>query len=245
MTEPKKGSAGGKVMAERQREEAFKKYYNKPNYCKECGLVIPINGNKKGAAAVAKRKMFCNQSCSAKFHNRGKRKGNIEYTYDEFGTCEVCGLQTANKKKGKNSFVVRKRCDICRNLRSLLCLLPTPGDSSKYNINSIAKPPKRSKSVKFDKRVTKGEYFTMYEYYSARSTIAKKARRIYTLSNKPRECLVCGYNLHVEVCHIKSVMEFEDTTLIDEINNIDNLVALCRNHHWELDRGIINLIDYL
>ena len=27
--------------------------------------------------------------------------------------------------------------------------------------------------------------------------------------------------------------------LLTEINNIDNLVALCKTHHWELDNGYL------
>jgi predicted restriction endonuclease len=54
-------------------------------------------------------------------------------------------------------------------------------------------------------------------------------------------CEVCGYNTHVEVCHIKSVSSFSDDTLITEINSIDNLVGLCPNHHWEFDNGKIKL----
>lgn len=26
-------------------------------------------------------------------------------------------------------------------------------------------------------------------------------------------------------------------SILSTINNISNLIALCRNHHWELDRG--------
>ena len=54
-------------------------------------------------------------------------------------------------------------------------------------------------------------------------------------SGKPLVCKLCNYEKHVEICHRKSVSDFSDETTVSEINHIDNLVALCPNHHWELD----------
>lgn len=45
------------------------------------------------------------------------------------------------------------------------------------------------------------------------------------------KCKICGYNKHIEVAHIKAVSEFSDSTLISEINDINNLIGLCPNHH--------------
>lgn len=54
-------------------------------------------------------------------------------------------------------------------------------------------------------------------------------------------CKNCGYKLHVELCHIKPLSEFRDDSKITEINNAENVVQLCRNCHWELDHGYLNL----
>jgi len=37
------------------------------------------------------------------------------------------------------------------------------------------------------------------------------------------------------------VSDFPDAALIAEINDIANLVALCPNHHWEFDHGVLTL----
>ena len=76
--------------------------------------------------------------------------------------------------------------------------------------------------------------------YQKNSRIRNLARRIYKSSDKPQCCMICGYNKHFEVCHIKSISSFPNTATISEINHIDNLIALCPNHHWELDHS--NLI---
>lgn len=76
-------------------------------------------------------------------------------------------------------------------------------------------------------------------WWKARIPIARKARKIYNSSDKPKQCMMCGYNLHYEVCHIKPVSDFEETTTVKEINDLDNLIAFCRNCHWEYDNGLL------
>jgi hypothetical protein len=77
--------------------------------------------------------------------------------------------------------------------------------------------------------------------YQKNSRVRNLSRKIYKLSNRPQCCTVCGYDTHFEVCHIKPISSFPKTTPVSEINHIDNLVALCPNHHWELDNAILIL----
>lgn len=49
------------------------------------------------------------------------------------------------------------------------------------------------------------------------------------------KCSKCGYDKHVEICHIKPIHTFSEDTLLTEINDVSNLIALCPNCHWELD----------
>ena len=94
--------------------------------------------------------------------------------------------------------------------------------------------------------LTKGELFeNRINYQSARSDIRRHAQKIFENSDKEKYCKICGYDKHYEVAHIKAVSEFNDDVLILEINDIDNLVALCPNHHWEYDNGLLNLENYL
>lgn len=55
--------------------------------------------------------------------------------------------------------------------------------------------------------------------------------------HKPKICGKCGYDKHVEACHLKPIKSFPLNTLVSEINSITNLEWLCPNHHWELDHG--------
>ena len=103
----------------------------------------------------------------------------------------------------------------------------------KSSKNSSPKPKQNKTYKQFKDRYT--------DWWNSRVPIAKHARRVYNKSDKPKECLVCGYNTHIQVCHIKAVADFNENTLIKEIHSWDNLVALCPNHHWEYDHGLITI----
>lgn len=77
--------------------------------------------------------------------------------------------------------------------------------------------------------------------YQRNAKIRSAARRIYKRSSKSKVCAVCGYDKHYEVCHIKGINTFDDKTPISVVNSLDNLIALCPNHHWELDKGLIEV----
>lgn len=89
---------------------------------------------------------------------------------------------------------------------------------------------------------TKGELFSSRKnYQSYRSAIRKHAELTYLKSCKVKKCAICGYDKHIEIAHIKSVSKFDDSATIAEINSIENLIALCPNHHWEYDSGILKI----
>lgn len=90
--------------------------------------------------------------------------------------------------------------------------------------------------------MTKGQLFAARKnWQSARSAIRKHACRVYAKNQGPLSCAVCGYSAHVEVCHRTGVSEFPDSATVSTINTFGNLVALCPNHHWELDNGLLTL----
>ena len=102
--------------------------------------------------------------------------------------------------------------------------------------------PPKIKQIKYVNNQTKGDLFVNRKnWQSARSSIRKAAERIFKESKVPFKCAICGYDKHIEIAHIKAVSDFDDSTKISEINSIDNLIALCPNHHWEYDNGILKL----
>lgn len=70
--------------------------------------------------------------------------------------------------------------------------------------------------------------------------IREHARKLY---QHITACEVCGYRKHVEICHIKPLSSYDVTALVSEVNNKDNIAVLCPNCHWELDNGLLNLLN--
>lgn len=149
--------------------------------------------------------------------------------------CRHCGNKTKNPNfcsrscaaKSTNKIPKRKRTNKCINCNQLI--LSNRQKCSKC-INRRLLPDYTIKEAIYD----------THHRSSAYALIRSRARKVYRESLKPKCCIVCNYAKHFEVCHIRAISEFIDTTKISEVNNIDNLIALCPNHHWELDHG--NLI---
>jgi hypothetical protein len=79
--------------------------------------------------------------------------------------------------------------------------------------------------------------------YQANAKVRDIARYHYEKANLPRICANCGYEKHVEICHIKPINSFPAETPVAVINDLANLVALCPNCHWELDHGLLSLTE--
>lgn len=77
--------------------------------------------------------------------------------------------------------------------------------------------------------------------YQVYSQIRDIARKIFYEHNKQFSCKNCGYNKHIEVCHIKAINSYSDDTKISEINALSNLIGLCPNCHWEFDNGLLDI----
>ena len=89
---------------------------------------------------------------------------------------------------------------------------------------------------------TKGDIFSSYtKNQTSKNIVRQYSRQVYKENNGERKCFICGYDKFVEIAHIKPVPEFSDESLISEINHFDNLIALCPNHHLELDNGLIKI----
>jgi len=55
------------VSNTKRREKALKQYNDTPNICKYCEEPIAVGDNQK--VSEVRKKVFCNHSCSAKYHN--------------------------------------------------------------------------------------------------------------------------------------------------------------------------------
>lgn len=69
---------------------------------------------------------------------------------------------------------------------------------------------------------------------SAFALVRSRARSVLKQAHR-NTCEHCGYDKHVEACHIKAISSFPLSTRLSIVNSLDNLKALCPNCHWEFD----------
>ncbi len=168
------------------------------------------------------RKKFCNHSCAASFNNQISPKRKAVKT----SICEVCGNAIALKQKKTGGFYSRKYCDDCLLLYKKTALLGV-----------------KSEEPLFENQTKGSLYARTKNWQSANSAIRRHSRKTYRSSGKQLCCGICQYSVHVEISHIKSVSNFKDDANLITINDISNLIALCPNHHWEFDNGVIMIVD--
>lgn len=159
--------------------------------------------------------------------------------------CPVCSTLTTNPKYCSKSCAAKRNnslhpkrilrpCPECGKSRSdykkskcMECHLKTEKQRSIYRYNTWTLGEMRGDgSVNFNCR---------YPY------IRTMSRKAYKDSGRPMKCLVCDYSLHVDIAHIRDVKSYPDSATVAEVNNLDNLIALCKNHHWEFDNGYLQI----
>jgi len=211
-------SIGGKVRAIQQRQEAIQRYMDNPNICKFCNKIILVRSSQR--VSDVKKKKFCNKKCAASFNNRGRIRGS------GVAVCIKCKVLISLRKNKSGVYVKRKYCvDCLKDLRA-------NNASSRFHGNS---------SCDFVAKLTKKQVRERRgNYQSARSSIRNHACQVYRNSfGVTRICSYCDYDKQADVSHIRAVGDFSDDTLVVIINDINNLVALCKRCHWEYDNGFI------
>lgn len=154
-------------------------------------------------------------------------KGKVPSTRRKKFCDKSCSASHSNRGRRRWPEPQPKRCPVCKTShhnRGVYCSRPCRTYKTREALYSTPK------GTLFSKR---------RNWQSARSTIQEYARKAYEEAGLPLACLVCGYVKHYEVSHIKSVASFPDSAKVGEINTLENLVALCPNHHWEFDHGLL------
>lgn len=222
------------------------------NNCLNCGKQIADN------------RKTCSHSCAAAYGNIQRGVKNLEKYNSEPNLCLYCGKPIIHREGDILQFTqVKKFCNkscfgfyqgLNRNIARLY------KDFTCKKCGENIRVYKKNKSGGFSKRLVcdeckKGDdisnltikdiYDIKDNWQAARAAICSHARTIYYQNDGDKFCKYCGYDKHVEVCHIKGVAEFDKSAIISSVNSIDNLIGLCRNHHWELDHGLLSIDEIL
>jgi len=187
------------------------------------------------------RKHYCSKSCQTK----GQLKAIIEKP------CSFCGkpvFRTSINNKSGNVFCSTS-CTAKfntlyngRKLTSACKQCGKPNTSTRIYCRSCWQ--KQDKAKEFAMLpLSSLRQVTGKKHYQIYGTIRMYSRSIYKNIHGKVNCLYCGYDKHVEICHITPIKDFPDSALVSDVNAPDNLLALCPNHHWEFDKNIITIED--
>lgn len=156
-------------------------------------------------------------------HKEFERKPS-EITNKEHPFCSKSCAATTNNKLAKK----RPRTKKCRTCDSLITSNLT-----------YCRPCLELFDAKRDvSKLTIAEASYSNKWSSNRYTrIRDNARKLHY--HKGAKCSRCGYNKHVEVCHIVAIGCFPVDTLVSVVNAADNIYLLCPNCHWEFDHGLL------
>lgn len=135
------------------------------------------------------------------------------------------GLKQTNTKWGYN------QCPICGKKKTI--------------VSELCRDCRNKQKREKIRHRTLGSFIDGHKYLTTKcSDIRRDARRTIEESDKEKVCAYChnhDFDQILEVHHLKGILKFDKSVTIGEINNIDNLVWLCPNHHQMLELGLITL----
>lgn len=202
---------------------------------------------KKPAEIKRSSTHFCSRECATEYR---KNQKHLYYTNVECLNCKTVFSK-------KNSEIDRNPNNFCsRSCSASYTNKTSPKRALEGNCKECNKPISSALSFckecsKWTRSPIKGRLYYDDKTLEEATREGKKASRYCTIREYARKTLLksgiekccknCGYDNHVEVCHIKSISSFDLSTTIREINDLSNLIYLCPNCHWELDKGILKL----
>lgn len=156
---------------------------------------------------------FCKPACTAK----GQVKEVPSYV------CKACGNTFSRRKSGSED-------------KLLFCNTACSNFGRQRR-----KKPKPVRAIQT--RAYVWEDITLAELRAAVPSVSRYHAKLRGYSRRaykgPSSCAACSYSTHVEIAHIVSAKTFDPSTKLSVVNAPTNLVALCRNCHWEFDNGIL------
>lgn len=153
--------------------------------------------------------------------------------------CMHCGKETQNKKfcsrscsASYNNKLRDKKKFFCQKCGKLI------GEGEKFNRRKYCDEcnPNYIDWTKITLKEIKEK-----RKYQPHVRIRELAKKAITNQKRFDKCANCGYDKHVEICHVKPINAFDESSTVAEINSLDNLVGLCPNCHWEFDNNKISL----
>ena len=198
--------------------------------CEGCGTeFLRSRANYNQSVKRGQKNFYCSQQC-----RNLVRLGKSQVTF----TCLTCSRKVSTLKSSKTK---RMYCSIRCKADSQIKVTTCSCGNEVYKRSKYCVECKNSKDVisRYTDTSIGQLRATTSSLLSYHSIVRSHARRVYAKHVNVMSCLVCGYSKFVEICHVKPLKAFKDTDLISDVNSASNLVAMCRNHHWEFDHNAL------
>lgn len=165
--------------------------------------------------------------------------------------CQNCGKETTNAKFCSRSCSTSfNNRGVIRNSKTKKCKIDGCENFIQQNPRSVF-CEKHYKEIGYKKTSEYIKSITLGEYKERESLKGKHPswlysglralNRVWNKHLKKKPCANCGYDKHVELCHIKAITDFDESALLGDINSEENNIQLCRNCHWELDNNLLTI----
>ncbi len=228
-------------------EEEFQSAKSKdklPCKCKYCKtkffkIKSEIQSIIKNSEKTKRTGDFCSKKCLFQFLNNqniikckncNKKVHKAKYQIKENNFCsKSCSAAYNNKRHPPRKI---KPTNICKK-----CNKRIRGAKNKSNL--CRKCSSIQRTLDFGEKQIKdfSSTYARHKYQNVRI----HAHRIANIYDLNKYCSICKYDIHVELAHIKGISEFDKDTKLKIVNSKNNLVYLCRNHHWEIEHNLIKL----
>lgn len=201
---------------------------------------------------------FCSKSCAKGFSTKAKRKEmNRKLSEKNMGKRYIGnGVQVVSPRLIADRSL-RKRCLYCGKFTSGRfcseeCKIKYQANSS-LPMNKCEYCGKETRNKRFCSRfcleqakqlrqqtLTLQDFVNRGKHPRVRfNGIRSEARLALKKAGIEKKCCICGFDVVVEVHHIRAVTDFPFSATIAEVNDLSNLLYLCPNHHVMVDKGLI------
>lgn len=204
--------------------------------CEQCHSIFYRNKNKVLTYIKRNQGKYCSKACQTVAQKTGQLVHCIECGKEVYKQKKIlsgnifcshsCSAKHSNAKRYKDSN--KKSPCICgknKSYRAALC-------HTCKHLNNLNKALTRT----LKNATSHGNARTKWAY------VRKLAAKILQANNIEKKCYLCGFDLCLDVCHIKPISEFDENAFLSEVNSLENLIYLCPNHHKMLHKNMLSLL---
>jgi hypothetical protein len=203
--------------------------------CSTCGVVINRHIDKRC------KNHYCSNECMGKSYSRTVTI-----------SCHVCNKEVRRLKsdlsRSKSGLqFCSSSCSARHNNKVMVKRKRTKPLPKCHSCNNLVSSPKRKFcNICHEKSWVDWSKVTLREFMKDEPIKSNRWARLRQMARKQHKslltkCQSCGYDKHVEACHIKAISQFDLDTVVTVVNSKENIAILCRNCHWELDHGLLEI----